>query len=325
MVETVIIADSKGKNYAFARKIYEYLLEIERRDFPVKLTDVEKVDFKDTEFKLLIKDNIRRRKCFFIHDSNKAPCQWYTELNFVLEAMTFSDPAEITAILPYTRFARQERKDESRVSVNAKALANMVSTYATRGMTVDLHNPAMQSYFNRPFDNLYSFPALIEHFQKNHPSLLEDLVVISPDVGGGKRAEALVKRLAKKGISAELAFAHKSRKNDNEVGKMLILGDVKDKNCLVLDDIIDTGGTIVKAGDALKEKGAKRLYAYGAHGLFTAGTGMFSVYDKVFTSDTIYHEPSDKIEVVSLVPLFGEAIYRTVIGESLSVLFHDKD
>ncbi len=325
MVEVVIIADSKGKNYAFAKQIYEYVKRKEKRDFDVRITDIERVNFKDKEFKLKIKDNIRRRKCFLIHDSNKAPCQWFTELVFALEAMTFSDPSEITVVLPYTKFARQERKDESRVSVNAKVLADAISLYATRGMTVDLHNPAMQSYFDIPFDNLYSFPTLINYLKEKHPDILENLVIVSPDMGGAKRAEALVKRLIQKGINAEVALSHKHREKENEVSKLVIIGDVGGKNCLIIDDMIDTGNTMIKTAEELRKKHAKAVFAYGTHGLFTEGTDKFSVFDKVFTSNTFCQIPSSKVEVVSMVPLFGEAIYRTIMGESLSVLFHEKD
>jgi len=325
MEEVVIIADSQGKGHDFVKGVYDYVLKREGRNFSVKLVDVEKTHFKDGEFKVRIKENIRRKKCFLIHDSNKEPCSWLTELAFLLEAMTFSSPDEINVILPYTRFARQDRKEESRVSVNAKLVADLVSLYSTRGMTVDLHAPGIQEYFSIPFDNLYSFPALISHLQKNHPEFLQDLVIVSPDLGGGRRAESLVKRLEKQGIKAEVALGHKRREKENVVSSIVIIGDVAGKNCLIVDDIIDTGGTLIKTAGVLREKGAKKVYAYGAHGLFTDGTEKFSVFDKVFISDTLKVEMRDNFEIVSLVGLFGEAIYRTVIGESLSVLFDSKN
>lgn len=324
MEEVAIIADSKGKGYDFARGVCDYLLKREGRSFSVKLIDIEKTSFKDGEFKIRIKENIRRKKCFLIHDSNKEPCEWLTELAFLLEAMTFSSPEEINVILPYTRFARQNRKEESRVSVNVKLIADLVSLYATRGMTVDLHAPGIQEYFSIPFDNLYSFPALIAHLQKNHPEFLHDLVIVSPDLGGGRRAESLVKRLEKQGIKAEVALGHKRRERENVVSNIVIIGDVAGKNCLIVDDLIDTGGTLIKTAGVLKEKGAKKIYAYGAHGLFTDGTEKFSGFDKVLVSDTLKVDARENFEVVSLVNLFGEAIYRTVIGESLSVLFDDR-
>lgn len=321
MEEVVLIADFSGKGYGFALGVYEYLKN--KKNIDVKLVDIEKTVFKDREFKVRIAENIRRKKCFLIHDSNKEPCEWFTELIFLLEALRFSSPEEINAILPYTRFARQDRKESSRVSVNAKAVADVVSLYADRGMTVDLHAPGMQEYFSIPFDNLYSFPSLINYIKKNHAEIFENLVVVSPDLGGGKRAEALVKRLALRGIKAEIAFGHKTRERDNEVAKTIIIGEVEGKNCLVIDDMIDTGGTLIKTCLALKDKKAGRVYAYCTHGLFNDGDDKFDCFDRVLVSDTLFNKPRKNIEVVSLVNLFGEAIYRTIIGESLSVLFDE--
>ncbi len=325
MEEVVVIADSHGKNYEFIQKVYSYLRDKEERNFPINLVGLEKTIFKDGEFKIKILENVRRKKCVFIHDSNKNPCEWFTELLFTLEAMSFSSPAEINVVLPYTKYARQDRKDESRVSVNAKVLADTVSLYAKRVMTVDLHNPAIQSFFSIPFDNLYSFPVLINHITEKHEDILENLVIVSPDLGGGKRAESFVKRLLKKGVKSEIAFGHKTRVGEDNVEKVIIVGDVKGKNCLIIDDIYDTGNTLVKAYRALIDNGARKVYSYATHGLFTDGIEKFNDLDEVMVSDTLYnHFSSKNIEVVSLVNLFGEAVYRTVVGESLSGLYDDK-
>lgn len=322
--EVVVIADANGGGYGFAKGVYEYVKSRSARDFPINMLGVEKESFKDKEFKVKISDNIRRKKCFFIHDSNKAPCEWFTEMAFVLEAMNFSSPSEINIVLPYLRFARQDRKETSRVSVNAGVVADVVSLYAKRGMTVDLHAPQIQRYFRIPFDNLYSFPVLISYLIGKHKEILEDLVVVSPDLGGGKRADALVKRLNKSGIKSEVALGYKTRIEDNKVEKIIIIGNPENKNCLIVDDIIDTGGTLVKTGEALKEKGAKRILAYGTHGLFTEGKEKLKIFDRILVSDTLYNEEEGNLEIVSCVGLFGEAIYRTVRGESLSILFDDK-
>ena len=323
MEEVVIIADPKGKGYDFAKGVYNYVSEHSGRKFPVRMVHIERTDFKDGEFKVKIADNVRRAKCFFIHDSSKKPSDWFTELLLTLQAAIFSSPEEMNIVLPYTKFARQDRKDESRVSVNAKVLADTMSLYATRGMTVDLHVPQMQEYFGIPFDNLYSFPTLVNYLMKIHPEILENLVIVSPDMGGAKRVDALAKRFANKGIKAEVALGHKRREKENEVSKIAIIGDVENKNCIIIDDIIDTGNTLVKTAEELRKKGAKTIFAYAAHGLFTDGTDKFKVFDKVLISDTIHQEPADKKEIVSLVDLFGEAVYRTVIGESLSDLFEN--
>jgi len=311
-----IIADPKGEGYYFAKGIYEYL---KTKMIDVILVDIEKFIFKDNEFKVRIMDNIRRKKCFIIHDSNKNPCEWYTELNFILEAMTFSSPSEINVVLPYTRFARQDRKEASRVSVNSKALADMVSKYADRGMTVDLHAAQIQEFFDIPFDNLYSYPALIDFLEQNYREILGNLVIVSPDIGGAKRAESFVKRLARRGIKADIAIGFKTRERENIVGEIKIMGNVEGKNCLLVDDIIDTGGTMIKTAEVLKQKGARNVFAYVTHGLFTEGTEKFGIFDKVLVSDTLNCDGN--FEVVSLIRIFGEAIYRTVMGKSLSVLF----
>ncbi len=322
MEEVAIIADPQGKGHYFAKGIYDYLEKKGGRNFSVSLIDIDIVNFKDKEFKIKIKENIRGKKCFLILDSNKEPCRWLSELMFKLDAIKFSSPKELNLVLPYTRFARQDRKDESRVGVNAKVLANIVSLYASRILTVDLHAPQMQSYFNVPLDHLYSFPSLVNYLKKHHSEILKDLVVVSPDLGGGKRADSLVKRLACVGVDAWVVFGHKTREKPNEVAKNIIIGDVNNKNCLIVDDIIDTGNTLIKTAEKLKQKGAKKIFAYGTHGLFSEGFEKFGVFDKVLISDSLKKENiPENFEIVSLINLFGEAIYRVIIGESLSKLF----
>lgn len=323
MEEVAIIAESRGKGFDFARGVYNYLKGKDGKEVSVSLIDIERTVFKDGEVKIKIAENIRNKKCFLIHDSNKHPYEWFTELVFKLEAMTFSSPKEINIVLPYTRFARQDRKDESRVSVNAKAVADVVSLYADRGMTVDLHTPQIQEFFGIPFDNLFSVASLINYLRKNHRDILNDLVLVSPDLGGAKKVEYLVKIFGKMGIKARVALGHKVREKANEVSKIIIIGDVEGRNCLIVDDIIDTGGTLVLTAKKLREKGAKSIYAYATHCLFTDGIEKFNVFDKIIVSDTLRTPEAPNKEVLSLVNLFGEAIYRTAIGESLSVLFED--
>lgn len=317
----MIIADSFGRGYGFARGVYNYITLKEDRDFEIILSDIKRTDFKDGEFKLRIVRNIRRKKCFFIHDPNKDACRWVADLLFVLEAMRFSSPEEINVVLPYTRFARQDRKDESRVSVNANAIAGMITRYADRGMTIDLHSPQIQEYFGIPFDNLFSSPVLVNYLLENHKELLDNLVIVSPDEGGAKRAGSFQKRLSREGVNAELAICYKRRSGEDVVGEMRVMGEVKGKNCLLVDDIIDTGGTMVESAKVLRGKGANKIAAYGTHGLFVEGFEKFEVFDNVLTSDSLFNESKGNLEVISLVDLFGEAIYRTVVGQSLSGLF----
>jgi len=321
MDSVVLVADSKSKGFEFARGIYEYVRKKEGRGFVVSLGDIERTDFKDGEFKLKISQNIREKKCFFIHDSNKNASVWFTELVFGLDAMRFSSPSEIIVVLPYTKFARQDMKDESRVSVNAKAVADMISLYADRGMTIDLHAPQIQEYYGIPFDNLYSFTVLIDYLKINHWDLLNDFVVVSPDAGGAKRAELFQRSLSKGHIASDLAICYKRRIRTNEIEEMKVMGDVNGKNCLVLDDMIDTGETLVKTCTALKLAGAKKVFAYGTHGIFSDGVEKFGDLDRVLVSDTLCCNRGSNFSTISLVDLFGEAIYRTIVGESLSSLF----
>jgi ribose-phosphate pyrophosphokinase len=324
MESVAIIADSKSKGFDFARGVYDYVCRKEGRSFLVNLGDIERKEFKDTEYKLKISHNLRKKKCFFIHDSNKEACKWLSDLVLTLDAMRFSSPEEVIVVLPYTRFARQDRKDESRVSVNVKAVADIISLYSNRGLTIDLHAPQIQEYFGIPFDNLYSFPVLVNYLKEHYWSFLDDLVVVSPDAGGANRAGQLQKRLSKEGVNADLAICYKKRVvpyDENKIDEIKVMGDVKNKNCLIIDDIIDTGNTLARTGHVLKSMGAKSVIAYGTHGLFTDGLDKFSKFDKILTSDSLVSEKHDNLEVISLVDLFGEAVYRTIAGESLSSLF----
>ena len=152
---------------------------------------------------------------------------------------------------------------------------------------------------------------------------LENLVVVSPDTGGAKRVEAFQKKLAKEGIKTDLAIGYKKREKENEVGKIDIMGEVNNMNCLIIDDLIDTGGTLVKTAEVLRKKGARKVMAYGTHGLFSSGTEHLTGFDCLMTSNTLQAPDNKDIQIVSLTKLFGEAIYRTIVGKSLSNLFEE--
>jgi len=324
MEGAVIISDSQGRGHYFAKGIYNYLEGKEKRDFPLSMADIERTEFADGEYKLKITENVRRKACFIIQDPNKESTRWFTDLVFTLEAMRFSSPSEINVVFPYLRFSRQDRKDESRVGVSSKAVADVTSWYADRGMTCDLHAPQIQEYFSIPFDNLYSSLFLIDHLQARHPKFLENLTVVTPDQGGGKRAESLLKRMWGRGIDAEMAIGYKGRGEGGEVEVLKIMGDVKGRNCLLVDDIIDSGTTLIKAKNGLKKAGARAVAAYGTHGFFTKGMSGFKGFHSVMTGDTLCR-PNQDVEVVSLTNLFGEAVYRTIMGDSLSGLFRDPE
>ncbi len=313
-----IIADPEGNAWEFAKEIYENL---RARSDKFELNRVNIHQFGDGEIKPKIEKNVRRKNCFFIHDSGKNPAEWFLELALVLETLRNSSAQEIISVLPYLRFSRQDRKDESRVPINAKVVADIISKYADRVLTIDVHNPSIQGFYDIPFDNLYSFQSVVNYLKRNHKDFLQNLVVMSPDAGGGKRAEAFAKRIGVEGI----AIGHKTREKAGEVSKLQVIGDIEDKNILIVDDIVESGGTLIKAYKALKEGGAKKVYAYCTHGLFTKGTEELTKnFDLIIVGDSFIRpglELAEKVNVVSFADLFAEAIFRINDGLSLSQLF----
>jgi len=334
--EVIILSDPKGKCYKFVEKVYDYLLSKPERDFELKLTHLNIHVFRDKEEKIKIEENVREKQCFFIHDSNKEPQRWLAQLAFVNEALNNSSASKITNVLPYLKFSRQDRKDESRVAVNAKTVADIINLYANRVLTVDVHNPAIALAYKIPFDNLYTFPTVVEYLFEKHKEKLENLSIMSPDAGGTSRAKAFRNKLIEIFTTKEknkihsndfdLVIGYKTRPKEGEVSEEYeIVGDVKDKNILIVDDIIDSGNTLIKALKKVKERGAKRIYSYATHGLFTEGIDkLANEFDRIFVSDTIYVEPNEKLEVISVANLIGEAIFRTIKGQSLSELFELK-
>jgi len=310
-----ILADPEGKAWDFAYSIYETL---NKRDSKFEMNEVRIKRFRDNEIKPKIRDNIRRKNCFYIHDSSKQPADWLMELIFVNEAMKNSSANEIIDVLPYIKFGRQDRKDESRVSVNAKALAEVIEMDSNRVLTIDAHSSLLPSFYRIPFDNLYSSKLLHEYLQKNHPDLLDNVAIMSPDAGGASRARAFASKL---GVE-DIIIGYKFRKTAGEVSEFKIVGEAEGKNILIIDDIIDSGNTLIEATKKLKQAGAKRVCTYCTHGLFSgnARERIRDELDLVIVSNSVPQQ-QDGIEVMPLNDLFAEAIYRTNEGSSLSELF----
>lgn len=310
--------DSSEERLKFASLIYDGIHK-EQEDV-LELNPLEITNFKDGEHKSKILNNIRGSNCFFIHDSNSHPDRWFSGMCTVNEALGSSSAHEIINVFPYLKFSRQDRKDESRVSTNTKAVAHPLNRTHTRVLTLDVHSDAVQGPYDIPFDPLYSSPTVTAYLKKNHPQLLEDLTVVSPDVGGGPRAEAYAKRL---GIE-EVVIGYKTRGSPGRVEGVRFPSDIdfQNKNILIIDDIIDSGGTLIRAADILRERKAKGIYAYATHGLFTDGYKKVTKhFDRVFVGDTLKQPDVTKLEVISFTDLFGEAIYRINESESLSELF----
>lgn len=313
-----IIANPEGNAWDFAKKVYKNLRKRHRK---YELNEVRVRAFRDGEVKPKITQNVRRKNCFLIHDSSLEPAMWQLQLALINEALKNSSAQEVTDVLPYLKFTRQDRKDESRVPKSTKVIAEAIERYATRVLTIDVHNPSIDLAYNIPFDNLYSFTSVIEYLNKEHKGFFKNMVIMSPDVGGAKRARSFAKRA---GVS-RIAVGDKNREEDGEVESIRVIGDVRGRDVLIIDDIIDSGNTTIQACQAVRKRGAEKVYAYATHGLFTEGVGRLTeCLDKLIVGDSVlkreYKQRGD-IEVVSFAPLFAEAIYRINEGKSLSELF----
>ena len=291
----------------------------------IELIEITAEFFRDNEFKTKIKKSIRGKTCFLIHDSSLPPGEWLSRLAFANYAMKYASAREVIDVIPYMLFSRQDRKDESRVAISAKVVADIIGLYADRVITVDLHAPQIQGFYDIPLDNLYSAPFVSKKILQNHPEILsENLAVMSPDAGGAARAKNFIHEISKlSGITPTLVIGYKDRPKPGEIGDYRILGDVEGRDVLIVDDILDSGKTLARAAENLKARGSRNVYAYVTHSIFTNGIEPLKNYfERIFVSNTRPIEIIDeKLEVIDLSDLFGEAIYRTAEGESLSQLF----
>jgi len=301
-------------NKLLAQKISDYL------DMP--LADVDIVTFQDGEIKVKYNENIRGVDLFIIQPTNP-PGDNIIELLLLIDAARRASAKRINAVIPYFGYARQDRKDEPRVALSAKLVADLISVAgADRILTMDLHSASIQGFFNIPFDHLYGSVIFIDTIKNLG---YEDLVVVAPDIGSTRRARAYAKRL-----HADLALVDKRRTGPNKVEGMTLIGNVKGRDAVLVDDMVDTAGTICQAAKLLKDAGAKNIAAVGTHPLLS-GPAIERLREsdisKMILSDTI-EIPREKIdncknciEVVSAAPLFGEAIKRIHSEESISSLF----
>ncbi len=275
--------------------------------------------FSDGEIWVKYNQNIRGADIFIVQSTN-SPTSNLMELLIMLDAARRASAERITAVIPYFGYARQDRKDQPRVSVTAKLVANLLTTAgAGRILTMDLHAPQIQGFFDIPVDHLYSSIIFSDHFRDMN---LPDLTVLSPDIGGITLARAYAKRL-----NAPLAIIDKRRSKHNEAEIMNIIGEVADRNILIIDDIVDTAGTLCNAAKALKEQSALDIYVACTHPLLS-GPAIERLTKAPITmmkvTDTVHLPPEkhlDKIEILTASALFGEAIKRIHGEESISSLF----
>ena len=301
---------SGRSNIALAEKVAEHQ--------GIHLSEVTIRNFSDGEIWVKFEENVRGIDLFIIQSTN-APSENLLELLIMIDAAKRASAQRVTAVIPYYGGARQDRKDQPRVSISAKLFANLiVRAGADRVITVDLHSSQIQGFFDIPLDHLYASPVLIKSLNKLN---LDNLAIAAPDVGGVKTARAYSKR-----IGGDLVLVDKRRPAHNVAEIVSVIGDVKDKNVMIVDDLIDTGSTFVQCAEVLKDKGAKSINGVCVHPVFS-GNALEKIenskaIEKLFVTDTIQLERlCSKIEVVSVAELLAEAIIRTHDNRSISSLF----
>jgi len=322
MENVVLLADPKTPVWGFAEKIKDYIKSTYLAD--ANLNEVSINSFRNGEIDMEVPESVRQKDVYFIHDSNKNPAQWWTELLLLKDLLQSASAETVSFVLPNMLYSRKDWKDRSHVPISARALAASISPGLKRIITMDLHSASIQGFYPStvPLDNLSSFLPVSNYIKERENTFgrLEDLVIVTPDAGGAKRAKNFAK---KSGSRYPIAIIDKRRDPINgKVIEMDFVGDVKDKNCLLFDDILDSGGTLCEASTILKEKGAKKIYSYATHGLFTEGTEKIcSCFDKVLVSNTHYRESFPPVDIIDISPLFAEAIYRAQTGNSISTLY----
>ena len=314
-MENKIRVFSGNSNPALAEKICEGL--------KVPLGAAKVKTFSDGEIMVEIGENVRGRDIYVVQSTCCPTNNNLMELLIMVDALKRASAATITAVIPYYGYARQDRKVAPRTPITSKLVADLITTAGTdRVVTVDLHAGQIQGFFNIPVDNLYAAPVILGHLRKRFPSH-DDVVMISPDAGGTERARAFAKRLG-----CTLAVIDKRRTGPNVAEVMHLIGDVKDKVAIILDDMIDTAGTLAQAANALKAHGAKAIHACATHGVLS-GPAIErinnSAIEELVITDTIPGgeklAATSKIKVLSVAELLAEAIRRIHEDESVSSLF----
>jgi len=302
-----------NSNVGLAREVCEYL--------DVEPGKAEVSTFSDGECCVEIVENVRGMDCFVLQSLSAPPDKHIMELLIMVDALRRSSARRITAVIPYYGYARQDRKVKPRVPITAKLVADLISVAGTdRVLCIDLHAGQIQGFFNIPVDNVYATPVLLDEIRAR---FREPLTIISPDAGGVERARAYAKRL-----DANLAIVDKRRERANVAEVMNIIGDVEGRTCVIVDDIVDTAGTLTQAARALREAGASAVYAAITHPVLS-GPALKRIsessLEQMIVTDTIPLRPeaaeSPKLVVASVSRLVGEAIRRINNEESVSSLF----
>ncbi|MEA3280157.1 MAG: ribose-phosphate pyrophosphokinase [Thermodesulfobacteriota bacterium] len=300
-------------NPDFAKKVCDYL--------KVPLGGAKVKKFSDGEIQIEINENVRSKDIYIIQSTCPPVNDNLIELLLMIDAFKRSSAIRVTAVIPYYGYARQDKKVEPRVPISAKLVADLLTVAgANRIITMDLHAVQIQGFFNIPVDNLFAAPVILEYIKNN---LQDHLVIVSPDAGGAERARAFAKRL-----HADLAVIDKRREAPNKARAMAVMGDVAGKNAVILDDMVDTAGTLIEAAGAILAQGAKEVHAICSHPVLS-GPAVNRINDSSLSSlvvtDTIplnsKSEACNKIKVLSISELVGEAIIRSHKGDSVTSLF----
>lgn len=279
--------------------------------------------FADMEIFVEVQENVRGEDIFVVQSTSYPANDHLMELLILIDAVRRASARRITAVLPYYGYARQDRKPGPRTPISAKLVANLITRAgADRVLTLDLHAGQIQGFFDIPTDNLFAAPAMVKDIEDRFS--LDSLTVVSPDVGGVVRARGLAKR-----IGAPIAIVDKRRERPGESEVMNVIGDVSGKCCILIDDIVDSGGTLCNAADALLEQGALEVHAYITHGVLSGGAvarvssstlSSLVITDSILATEAV--RVAHNIRVLTVAPLLGEAIARTSGEKSVSSLFH---
>jgi ribose-phosphate pyrophosphokinase len=304
-----------NSNTPLARSIADYL--------EIPLTEASVRRFADEEIFVEINENVRGEDVFVVQSTSYPANDNLMELLICIDALRRASAKRITAVLPYFGYARQDRKPGPRTPISAKLVANLITTAgANRVLSVDLHAGQIQGFFDIPTDNLFAAPVIAADIQARLSN--KNLMIVSPDVGGVVRARGLAKRLD----NAPLAIVDKRRERAGESEVMNIIGDVEGRTCILVDDIVDSAGTLCNAAAALRQQGAEEVFAYCTHGVLSGGAAArvsASELKELVVTDSIYSgEPDgdgDKIRRLTIAPLLAEAVRRIADESSVSSLF----
>ena len=294
------------------------------RGMSVNLVDARVERFNDQEIFVEVYENVRGEDMFIIQPTSNPANDNLLELLIIADALRRSSAARITAVIPYFGYARQDRRTKARTPISAKLVANLVTQAGIeRVLTLDLHSAQIQGFFDIPVDNLYASPVFALDLEHHFKGRLQEITVVSPDVGGVARARDLAKR-----INAPLAIVDKRREKAGEITEMTVIGDVSGQVCVIVDDICDTAGTLCKAAEVLMQNGAKEVHAYITHGVLSgpavervsvSALKSLVITDSIEPSATI--RAAANIRIVPTAPMFAQAILNIWSGTSVSSLF----